>query len=87
MRSVRWPAPDPATAPELERAPEWATARATVQQVDRESRDELPILPLWQLEGHYAWRSRLKGPPEATALLYEGVETWEIEPWFAKDPW
>ena len=72
---------------QLERAPEWATARATVQQVDRESRDELPILPLWQLEGHYAWRSRLKGPPEATDLLYGGIETWEIEPWFAKDPW
>ncbi len=72
---------------QLERAPEWATARAMVQQVDRESRDELPILPLWQLEGHYAWRTRLKGPPEVADHLYQGVETWEIEPWFAKDPW
>ncbi len=72
---------------QLERAPEWATARGMVRQVDRESRDELPILPLWQLEGHYAWRTRLKGPPEATDHLYQGIETWEIEPWFAKDPW
>ena len=72
---------------QLERAPEWASARAMVQQVDRESRDELPTLPLWQLEGYYAWRTRLKGPPEATDYLYQGIETWEIEPWFAKDPW
>jgi len=72
---------------QLERAPEWPTAREMVQQVDRESRDELPILPLWQLEGHYAWRTRLKGPPEVADNLYEGIETWEIEPWFAKDPW
>ncbi len=31
-------------------------------QIDRESRDELPVIPLWQLVDHYAWRDRLKGP-------------------------
>lgn len=72
---------------ELERAPEWPTARGLVVQIDRESRDELPILPLWQLEDHYAWRTRLKGPPDVSDHLYAGIDTWEIEPWYAKDPW
>src|SRR5262249_39228525 len=72
---------------QLERAPEWPSARGLVLEVDRESRDELPVLPLWQLEDHYAWHSRLKGPGESAERLYQGIETWEVEPWFAKDPW
>ncbi|WP_406699925.1 ABC transporter substrate-binding protein [Singulisphaera sp. Ch08] len=72
---------------ELERVSEWPSARGIAIQIDRESRDELPVLPLWQLEDHYAWRTRLKGPAEASSKLYEGIESWEIEPWFALDPW
>ena len=71
----------------LERAPEWPSARGLVLQIDRECRDELPILPLWQLEDHYAWRTRLKGPAEVADHLYQGITSWEIEPWYAKDPW
>lgn len=71
----------------LERAPEFPTAKGIATQIDRESRDELPVIPLWQLEDHYAWRARLKGPGETADTLYQGVEAWEVEPWFAKDPW
>lgn len=71
---------------ELERAQDWPTARGLVVAIDRESRDELPIVPLWQLEDHYAWRDRLSGPAETTDLLYEGLESWSIAPWFARDP-
>ena len=71
---------------QLDRAPETTSARTLAMQVDRESRDELPVLPLWQVEDHYAWRLQLKGPPEASEQLYQGIATWEIEPWFAKDP-
>ncbi|MHC5544984.1 periplasmic substrate-binding domain-containing protein, partial [Singulisphaera rosea] len=39
----------------LEQAPEWPSAKALATQIDGESRDELPVLPLWQLEDHYAW--------------------------------
>ena len=34
---------------QLERAAEWPTARGLALQIDRESRDELPVIPLWQL--------------------------------------
>jgi peptide/nickel transport system substrate-binding protein len=72
---------------ELERAADWPTARGLAIQIDRESRDELPVIPLWQLSDHYAWRDRLSGPRKEAGGLYEGVESWEIAPWVAKDPW
>ena len=72
---------------QLERAPEWPTAKGLALEIDRECRDELPILPLWQLEVHYAWRTRLEGPAPVADHLYQGIETWRIEPWFARDAW
>jgi peptide/nickel transport system substrate-binding protein len=72
---------------QLERASELASSRGLAQQIDRESRDELPVLPLWQVVDHYAWRSRLKGPGEAADQLYQGIESWEIMPWIARDAW
>ena len=54
----------------LERAGEWPTARGLAIQIDRESRDELAVIPLWQLADHYAWRSRLQGPGPTADHLY-----------------
>lgn len=71
---------------ELERAPELATARGLALQIDRESRSELPVLPLWQLDDHYAWRTRLQGPAPQADHLYQGIESWEIAPWIPTDP-
>ena len=56
--------------------PDWPTARGLAIQIDRESRDELPVVPLWQLVDHYAWRDRLKGPAAVSSDLYRGIETW-----------
>jgi peptide/nickel transport system substrate-binding protein len=72
---------------QLERAAEWPTARGLALQIDRESRDELPVIPLWQVVDHYAWLDRLKGPAQSAGELYHGIETWEISPWIATDPW
>ncbi len=72
---------------QLERASEWPTAKGATLQIDRELRDELPVLPLWQTTARYAWRNRLKGPGEEAASLYQNIETWEVAPWVAKDPW
>lgn len=72
---------------QLEQSGEWATARALAIQIDRETRHELGIIPLWQLADHYAWRSRLTGPGPTADDLYHGLEGWRISPWFARDPW
>jgi peptide/nickel transport system substrate-binding protein len=71
---------------QLDRAPETTSARTMAQEIDRECRDELPVLPLWQLEDHYAWRTFLKGPGEAAEFLYETIAAWEVELWLEKDP-
>ena len=72
---------------QLEHAADWDSARQILLTIDRECRDELPIIPLWQLREHFAYRKHLKGPPEVVDTLYQGIESWEIEPWFANDPW
>jgi peptide/nickel transport system substrate-binding protein len=72
---------------ELERAPEWPTAKGIALEIDRQCRDELAIVPLWQLEEQFAWRTRLEGPAPVMEHLYQGVDTWRIEPWFARDAW
>jgi peptide/nickel transport system substrate-binding protein len=72
---------------ELERAPEWPTAKGIALEIDRQCRDELPVLPLWQLEDHFAWRTRLEGPAPVVDQLYQDIETCKIEPWFARDAW
>ncbi len=72
---------------ELDRAENSPAARALLLQIDRETRDELPIIPLWQLQDHYAWRTRLKGPPESTEHLYQNISLWEIAPWYPLDLW
>lgn len=72
---------------QLEHSQDWNSAKDLVTQIDRESHDELPVIPLWQIQDYYAYRSRLKGPAETADHLYQGIEKWQIEPWFAKDPW
>lgn len=70
---------------QLEQATDWTAARELVRLIDRECRDELPILPLWQLDDHLAHRVHLTGPPEVADHLYQGIESWEIAPWFPRD--
>jgi len=72
---------------QLEQAGDVPTAKALLLYIDAEARDELPILPLWQLADHYAWRTRLTGPVANADHIYQGIESWEIAPWTAKDPW
>jgi peptide/nickel transport system substrate-binding protein len=72
---------------QLEQASDPATAKGIALQIDRELRDELPVLPLWQAAAHYAWRTRLKGPAEEAGSLYQSIENWEVAPWIAKDDW
>jgi peptide/nickel transport system substrate-binding protein len=71
----------------LEQATEFPTARGLAIQVDRATRDELPVVPLWRLIHHHAWRDRLAGPADEATTLYQGIESWRIEPWIARDPW
>ncbi len=70
---------------QMDRAPDTVTARSIAVEIDRESRDELPVIPLWQLDDHYAWRSEVRGIAESVDHLYRGLETWEVDPWYVRD--
>jgi hypothetical protein len=37
---------------------------------------ELPLLPLWQVSGAYAWRRELDGLPAVSVDLYQSVDRW-----------
>ncbi|MGL4514852.1 MAG: hypothetical protein ACRCT8_17325 [Lacipirellulaceae bacterium] len=41
---------------------------------------ELPLIPLWQVSGVYAWRNDLTGLPQTTVDLYQTVDAWRREP-------
>jgi peptide/nickel transport system substrate-binding protein len=71
----------------LERAGDLPTAKGILLQIDREARDELPVLPLWQLVAHYAWRAELTGPAEVSPQLYQGLQSWAVKPRIPHDPW
>lgn len=71
---------------ELELAQDWPTAREIVLELDRESRDELPIIPIWQSPERYAWRTEVNGPAETANDLYDGLPSWTVAPFFARDP-
>ena len=73
---------------QLDRAPETTSARALAMQIDRESRDELPVLPLWQLEDHLRLAGRTSGVPLEVPPItsIKSIAAWEVEPWFEKDP-
>ena len=71
---------------QLENETHWPAVRAGLREVHRLSYDDAAIVPLWQLTEHFAFNSRLRGIEPVQDALYQGVETWEVEPWFAKDP-
>jgi hypothetical protein len=48
--------------------------------VDRAVRAELPVLPLWQVVEHFAYRRSLAGVGSRPFTLYEHVEDWRQSP-------
>lgn len=64
----------------LEQAPDPPAATEIVRAIDREIRDELPVIPLWQILAHYAWTENLQGVPDNADRLYRGIEDWRVTP-------
>ena len=64
---------------DIERAWDETRVRQTAQFIDRLCRDELPVIPLWQVPRRYAWRSNVKGIKAGQKSIYENIEIWSIE--------
>jgi ABC-type transport system substrate-binding protein len=67
---------------ELERAEDWKRARETLLEVHRQTYQDVPIIPLWQLVDHFAYHKSLQGVGKRPAMLYQQIESWRSPPWF-----
>jgi peptide/nickel transport system substrate-binding protein len=63
---------------DLERGFVETEVRAQARFIDRLVRQELPLIPLWQVPRRYAWRKDLTGVQPNTERLYVNVREWSI---------
>lgn len=63
---------------DVERAWNENAVRDAGRFVDRLCRQELPILPLWQVPRRFAVRKNLAGIPNAPDRLYKSIDQWQL---------
>jgi len=61
-------------------ADSWQLAGRTLRQLHRQIRNDVSILPLWQLKEHYAYRENVLGIGTNLIHLYQNVDDWKIVP-------
>ena len=64
----------------LERGFVETEVRAQARFIDRLVRQELPLIPLWQVPHRYAWRKDLTGVRPNSDRLYRNVREWSVRP-------
>lgn len=63
---------------DLERGFVETEVRARARLIDRLVRQELPLIPLWQVPRRYAWRKDLTGVQPNSDRLYRNVREWSV---------
>ena len=61
-------------------ADSWQVAGLTLRRMHRQIRNDVTILPLWQLKEHYAFRDNLREVGRNAVHLYQNVDGWKITP-------
>ena len=64
----------------LAEATDWKSARESLLRIHKIVADELPILPLYQLPEHFAYRRTIKGIGAQPASLYQNISGWQTQP-------
>lgn len=62
---------------QLEAANDWKTAREKLLEIHRLADEDTAIVPLWQLNDHFAHRQSLTGFGDPPVQLYEEIERWQ----------
>ncbi|MCL2118954.1 MAG: ABC transporter substrate-binding protein [Planctomycetaceae bacterium] len=57
----------------------WQEAVEALENLHRVIYNETTVLPLWQINGHFAHRHELSGVPDEVFCLYDQVEQWRLE--------
>jgi peptide/nickel transport system substrate-binding protein len=66
-------------------ATDWPVARNKLKLIQNQARDDVALIPLWQLTDHYAYQKRLEGVVDQSIGMYQDAEKWQISPWYRKD--
>ena len=61
-------------------ADSWQMAGITLRRMHRQIRNDVSILPLWQLKEHYAYRENVREVGRNIIHLYQNVDFWRIDP-------
>ncbi|MCH2182066.1 MAG: ABC transporter substrate-binding protein [Mariniblastus sp.] len=61
-------------------ADSWQVAGLTLRRMHRQIRNDVTVLPLWQLKEHYAFRDNLREVGRNAVHLYQNVDRWKITP-------
>jgi len=62
---------------QLDQATDWAQVADRLRYIHWLAHRELPVIPLWQLIDHFAYRRSLTGVGSLPVSLYQNVDEWE----------
>jgi peptide/nickel transport system substrate-binding protein len=63
----------------------WGEAVQLLRNIQQEARDDVAVLPLWEITEYDAYRTNLKGVPDRALWTYEGVADWQLQPAYPKE--
>jgi hypothetical protein len=63
---------------ELDEAANWTDVRARLSEIHDVAHHELPLIPLWQTENFFAYRTAVQGIGESPIALYQNVDHWRV---------
>ena len=55
-----------------------ATEEIALREIHEVCHNDVPLVPLWQTVGHYAFRNDLTGLPEEAAGFYQTIDAWRM---------
>ena len=70
---------------QLDQATDWAQVADRLRHIHWLAHRELPVVPLWQLIDHFAYRRSLKGVGSRPVSLYQNVEQWQPSTQYAAE--
>ena len=63
----------------LARATNWQQAREQLHAIHATVHAEQAVIPLWQIQPHFAVRRRITGVGEKPMTLYQGIRNWRLQ--------
>lgn len=69
----------------LEQAGDMTSAREILNRLHKHIWAEVHLIPLWELNPVMVVRKTVKGIPQGSLDMYQGIEGWHVQPWYPRD--